>query len=273
MPSVVCPLCKEPLDVPPEFAGRPVRCGACQTVFTVPADRPPDDDLPGGPPVSRPTAPDYPAPARRLADDYPDDPPRDPWADPPRRPQRTGSRAWLWVTAFAALSCCGLGCGGLVVFSLWMVFPEFKPFDDPGGKYHAEFPGNLSQYTQTEPGKPIKTCVEGRRSFPPETYFVHHTDLPKGGPAPDPDKVLKEAADKAVADVAGGAEASRTPTTFAGRPAVQVVIDHPDDAVTVVRFLLDDRRLYAVGVTGLSLNDQDDPRVQGFFDRFKLKGK
>jgi hypothetical protein len=242
-------------------------------VFTAPG---PDSDLPGSPPVSTPTAADQPA-AGRPAAGLPGDPPRDPWDDDDGRPRRKrksgGATAWVWVTILSVLGCGGLGCGGLLAVGLWMIFPEFKPFDDPGGKFHAEFPGNVSQYSQAQPNGPVKHHVEGRRGFPPETYFVHYTDLPGNGPVADPDTVLKEAADKAVADVAGGTEVSRSPVTVNGRQALQVVIDHPDDAVTVARFLLDGRRVYAVGVTGLSLADEEDPRVQGFFDRFKLTGR
>ncbi len=57
--DVACPNCRKELKVPPEFAGKSIRCKDCKTAFKVP----------GGPAPARPVAakPAGPAPARPVA--------------------------------------------------------------------------------------------------------------------------------------------------------------------------------------------------------------
>ena len=71
--------------------------------------------------------------------------------------------------------------------------------------------------------------------------------------------------------VLGSTEGTRSNGTYDGYPSLDLTVNHPDDTVTVVRFVLADRRLYAVGVTGPDPLSVEDPRVKHFLDAFKVK--
>lgn len=274
---VVCPHCQDELDIPAEFRGRQVRCASCQKVFVPPADSsaPPPLPAPGNWEEDRPSrrpARDDDRPSRQPArDDYDRLDDRAPWEDrpPPRRPRKK-STLWVWLLILGFFGLCVLPCGGIIGLGVWVAFPSFQPYDSADGRFRGEFPGQPFTYTQPGDDGLTRHCTEFKRSFPPETYFVRYVDL-RAGPRTS-DRALKDAADRAVAKVPGSTELRRTTGTADGHPSVDLTVNHPDDTVTIVRFILVERRLYAVGVTGTDpLNPDTDPRVKHFLDTFKVK--
>jgi LSD1 subclass zinc finger protein len=277
---VVCPHCREELDIPAEFRGRQVRCAACQQVFVPPAEPagPPPLPAPGNWEEDRPSrrpARDDDLPARRPVRDAADrladlDDDRAPWDDRPRRPKKRGN-LWVWLLVLGVIGLCVLPCGGFVLFAVWVAFPNFQPHDSPAGRYRAEFPGQPFTYTRPD-GDRTWHCTEFKRSLPPETYYVHYTDLTRPQ-AQRPDRELKAAADKSVSRVVGSREVRRTSGVTDGYPSVELTVSHPDDSVTSARFLLVGTRLYEVGVTGLidAADATADPRVRHFQDAFKVQ--
>jgi hypothetical protein len=252
---VTCPHCGEELDIPAEFRGREVRCAACDQVFTPPTAEPPTASRAGR---------DYDddRPSRRPArDDF------DRWDDRPRR--RKQSTAWVWALLIGVFTLCILPCGGFMVWAIVLAFPDFEPYSSPDGKYRAEFPGKTVSFTTKSADGPDRTCVEFKRNFPPETFFVHHTDLPAAA-SKEPDRALKEACDKALAQTPGSTELYRTSTTYDGYPAMDHAVEHPDGGGTVTRFVLAGRRLYAVGISCESGIDATEPRAEHFLNAFKV---
>ncbi len=285
----VCPHCSEELDIPSEFRGRQVRCAACQQVFVPPADSPAPP--PPAPAIPAPGTWDEHRPSRRTPreDDRPsrrapredyDDRDReryrdrdedDRWADRPRRRRREKrSNAWVWLLVLGVFGLCVLPCGGLMVLGIVTAFPTFEPYDSPDGRFHAEFPGKPAAFTRPGDDNLTRHYTEYRRSFPPEKYAIYYVDLTARAAA-QPNSVLKDAADKAVTEVPGSTETSRQNTTHDGHPAVELVLEHPDDTVTVTRFVLVNRRLYAVAVTGPDPLNPEDPRVEHFLNAFKVQ--
>jgi hypothetical protein len=83
--DVSCPTCKKGLKVPPEFAGKSIRCKNCKTAFRVPeigggpAPARPVAARPAGPVAARPAAPVAARPADPAAPiPFKDDPPPPP---------------------------------------------------------------------------------------------------------------------------------------------------------------------------------------------------
>ena len=253
---VVCPQCREELDIPAEFRGRPVRCSACNGVFT-----PVAADVPS---MSRA------APRRAAADDD-----FDSRRDRPRRaaPRRAAGHVWLWVLLAGTVGTCCLGCGGLVAWAVSLDKPTLKPYTAADGKYQAGFPGDPK--VGTEPafdGTSTTTTVEWKRTILGdvlETYFVHTTDLKR----PPTKAQAARLVAKAAADLArrpGSTELYRQPTVTAGRDGVEVHIQHPEDETTMARVFITADRVYVVGLTGKGVDIQNNQRIGLFWDAFKL---
>ena len=112
---VVCPKCREELDIPPELRGGDVRCASCATVFT-PAVEP--DDRPSA--RGWDESPVQPRRANRATRDR-DDSSRDADLDrdfDDRSSSRRRSNAprksgmlWLWLMLGGTFGICALGCG------------------------------------------------------------------------------------------------------------------------------------------------------------------
>ena len=261
---VVCPHCREELDIPAEFRGREVRCAVCRNTFTPPAD----DPYPA--PAARDGFDDPRGRADRRSDRDDRDPYRDRLADRPRRRVRKGGgTAWVWVLVLGVFGTCFLGCGGLLALGLFVENPDLQPYDDPAGKFRAEFPGKPAA-DQVQADGETRHTVEARRKFPAEVYFVHYTDLPRKADEKGAEAVFKKAADAAVKRVPGSTLVSSTPGTHDGYPTTDVHVQHPDRTATMVRFLVAGKRLYAVGITGQALQPGSQ-RLEAFLDAFKVK--
>jgi hypothetical protein len=191
---------------------------------------------------------------------------------PPRRRRRqSGSTLWVWAVLASVLVFCVLPCGGIVIWGAILAFPTFQSYDAPDGKFRAEFPGQPFTYTTKTREGFDRHMVEFKRNIPTETYFVHYTDLPQRDRR-TPEQILQEAADQAVANIAGGTDLGRTSQTYDGYRAENVDIAHADDeGKTLLRFILAGRRLYTVGISCEQGIERHDPRAQHFFEAFKVK--
>ena len=251
---VVCPQCREELDIPAEFRGSPVRCSACNSVFT--------------PPAAAEEPPVAPRRVRRPADDDEFD------SDRPRRPAPRRSFVWLWVLLAGSLGTCCVGCGGVIAWAVSMDNPTLKPYTSADGKYQTGFPGDpvVGLPIQAFDGKSTTTPVEWRRTILGntfETYYVHATDLKTPPSKAEAARLVTKAAND-LARRPGSAEQSRQPAATAGRDGVEVVIRHPDDELTLARVFTTADRVYVVGITGKGLDPQNSQRIGLFWDAFKL---
>lgn len=246
-PPVVCPTCREELDIPAELRGRAVRCGVCQTTFTPPAVVPR---------ASR---------VEREADPY-----RDRLDDrPPRRRRKNSSgNGLLWLLLGGGfLGLCVL-CSGCIGFAAILDNPTFQPFESPEGRFTAQFPGpTTTKQEMTDTGL-SQTVVECKRDIWPEFYSVKYVDLQQKPEVPG--KALQDAADQFIRRVGGTKEESRSDVTQDGLPAVEVHAVHPDGTISVVRFILEGKRLYTVGLTGPGVDPRNN-RVEQFFQGFQVK--
>jgi hypothetical protein len=258
-PPVACPHCGEELDIPPDLRGREVRCAVCRATFVPPADRP------AAPP---PTA------ARNRYDHDrdapPDDADRDRWEERPRRRRRGGSLLWVWLVIGTVLGGSCLCCGGLIALFAYTENPTLHGFDSPEGRFHAEFPTTPPTVAQERKGGVTYHVVASRRGFPEESYFVHYWNLDA---PPIGDAAIRKALDDAAAHFLDlypqGAEESRSSATQDGYPASDLYLSHPDGSNTAVRFVLDGRRVYAVGITGPALAPNSQ-RLEHFWRSFKI---
>ena len=272
-PPVVCPQCREELDIPAELRGRPVRCSACNGVFTPPVA----DDVPVVPP-RRPADRD---PAR---DDDRDDPVdrggRDDGREfsrrpgsrrPPPPPARRGSFLWLWMLLAGTGGVCCLGCGGLLRFGMRVADPNLVPYTSEDGRFRAAFPGKPTVGTRADGDRPT-TTVEWKRMLMGqafETYFIHTTDLKRPLRKAAADKEAKIAAD-AVVNRPGFRETKRAAVDYAGGSGYEVHAAGEGDEVTMARVIVAGDRLYVVGVRGHGLDPNDAMRVEKFWDGFQL---
>ncbi|MCU0703689.1 MAG: zinc-ribbon domain-containing protein [Fimbriiglobus sp.] len=130
--SIVCPQCREQLDIPAEYHGRKVRCASCQNVFAaIPT---------GGPPVVRRST------NRPSAD-------RPPWQDEADRPSRPPARddhdsrlprqsniGVVLLLLVVGLTVGGF-CGGINLLMMMLFNPPMTPYTSAEGKFKVEFPG------------------------------------------------------------------------------------------------------------------------------------
>lgn len=172
-----CPQCGEWLGVPPEFADRPVRCGACGRVIA-PHERGRSAPSPP-PPDPRPAGPRFPD---RDDDSY-------------SRPPRKGGLLWVvGVLGLLAVGCCG--CGGLL-FLIAASNPKWEPYSPDSGAFTADFPGKPEHKTEgvnwpdgKEGTAEIYALV---RPLNADGFAIHYVDLPKSWQVPkSEDWLLKE---------------------------------------------------------------------------------
>ena len=177
MQETQCPQCGEWLGVPPEFADRPVKCGACGRVIQ-PHERAAAPYSPPPPTTSR-TGPrfpedDPPAPRGPRFPDHEDDRSYAP-------PRRKGGMWWLWlVLGFVGFSCCG--CGGLLLVFV-NAANKWENYTPDNGAFTAEFPGKPVAQTKPFTWKDGKETTSyeyaALQLLNAQGFGIHYTDLPK----------------------------------------------------------------------------------------------
>jgi hypothetical protein len=262
-PPVACPQCGEELDIPLELRGREVRCAVCRTTFVPAADRP------AAPPPTatrnryehdRDVPPDDTNRDRELG--------RDQWDERPRR-RKTRSTLWIWLVLATVLGGGCICCGGFIALFIHVENPTLQGFDSVDGRFHAEFPSE-PMVTQRPENGVIYHTIDSQREFPVENYFVDYWDLEA---RPVGEAAIRMAFDDAVIRFLkrfpGGTQESRTSSVHDGYPATDLYVSHPDGIASVVRFILDGRRMYAVGISGPGLAPNSQ-RLERFRQAFKI---
>jgi hypothetical protein len=166
--------------------------------------------------------------------------------------------------------CCG-GCGAL----LWYLEnPTFESYTDPDGRFSVELPGPpIPQRIVLRDGDPPLKGVEARRETAQETYFVLVGEVPKPPRNDDDvnDFLQKAATDLAAAKVRPGQPTTTRPLLHGNYPAVEVHVQFaPLEPATglVARVILAENRLYAIGVIGQIIPEQD--RVGHFLQSLQI---
>lgn len=249
--AIVCPHCREELDIPAEYHGRQVRCANCQNVFTATPE--------GEPPV-----------VRRLPSRPADDSP--PWRDDdrPRRPRRRDDeeddrpprRSNLGVVALLALTLFTVGgcCGVFNLFAMIQTNPPMTAYTQPDGLFKVEFPaenpvgGPIAGGDDKPAGDPGWQVTANRPSAN-EHYSVRCYDL-----KPEWQKLKAEDALRKVADIEVPPDAQNDPdrrtelTTHNGFTALDVIDERggqwPNGTSVVARCVLAGKRVYVVSAQG-----------------------
>lgn len=247
-----CPKCGEVLEVPVEMLGRPVRCGACSTVFT-----------PGQPPATDDFAAEFDrSTPRRRQRPSPDEP----------AVSSGGARrlAFLMLGMFGLISCTC--CGGIGYFVFAMFNPKWEQFESPAGEFTAKFPGPTSTASRfTGRGGERADAILARRKFIQEDYFVYFVPLTKADTRKEPERILDELANGLMSQSPGAEEfRPRVQRSHAGFDALDMCIEHPDDRFTQARIVLTDTKAYVVGVTGPGEPDHK-MWVEDFLNAFQPK--
>ncbi len=282
MPAPVeCPRCGAELDIPAELLRNPVRCAACQTVFT------PDD---GGadPRDNRGRARGETVRPRddgRLPGQPRDD--RDPYFDPAARRARRDTldardgRQGRGCLIFAILgglsiSACCVGLIGLGVWGAKMADPELVAYTAPDGSFTASFPGapTVGTVPPVPPGRSA-TTYEWQRLIlgqPLGVWRVAVTDL-KGEPTERERKKLLETAFDEFRALPQARERCKLDALLGGAPAKEVDLALADGDSALARAAVIGSRLYVVSVSGKNLepgnNGFNQQRVRAFWESFR----
>lgn len=270
--TVICPNCRESLEIPNELVGGDVRCGSCLEVFTA---APRGGDVP--PPLPREerseprrkrnrneSSRNRPLPVSRPDDKYGE------VEYDPERKRKQGLAPAFWIL-FGIFGLMGCGCCG--VFG-WLVYdtmdPQYKEFAPPDGKFVAQFPGDVKQATRLtgRKGGENAPAFEAVRKFVQETYFVYHVELTA---AEKRDTV--QAVDKlcdGLASANQGTEVSRIKRAHQGHDAADILIRLPGKRFVKARVIAGEGRGYVVGV---SVNQDPSGMIwlDNFFEGFEIK--
>jgi LSD1 subclass zinc finger protein len=249
MPAlIVCPHCREELDIPAEYHGRQVRCANCQTVFNATPE--------GEPPVVRRSS-------SRPVDDRP------PWQDSPRRPARRDDdeddrppeRSNLGVVALLALTLFTVGgcCGLFNVFAVIQVNPPMTAYTQPGGLFKVEFPaespaGGAIGGEDDKPAGDAGWQVSASRPSANERYSVRCYELKAEWRRLTAEEALKKVAELEVPpDGPNDADRRTEMTTHNDYPALDVMDGRGqglNGTSTVTRCVLAGKRVYVVSAQG-----------------------
>ncbi|MFO0935214.1 MAG: hypothetical protein U0798_01700 [Gemmataceae bacterium] len=249
MPIVSCPQCRNPLEIPNELLGGPVRCADCMNVFTPAAGSPPLVT------VARP-------PKMTLEDEH-----------LVENQGQSRSRAWLWVfllgCTLMSFACCG-SCAGLYGIA---VKPIMVPYTSPDQQFTASFPGKPSELFMN---RKDTAGIEFVRELPAEEhYFIEYTELTPAQKKQDPLKVANDALDAWISSLGVGTFAHRSKVDHKGLPAMKdfgqldLFVGRLKGFV-VLRAVRDGDRVYVIGVSGSVT--ESERRVIQFFDDFTPRG-
>lgn len=143
------------------------------------------------------------------------------------------------IVAVIALTALRSGSDGMPSPDKW------TNFADPGGRFAVAMPKQPEKTTQqASAGSLSLDVISYTASYSDSAVVVGYTDYPESVDLGAPEDVLQGAA-QGAAQATSGTIVSTTPTTVAGRPALDAEIQ-ADKARTLSRFVLDGRRLYVL---------------------------
>lgn len=233
MNAVICPYCREPLEIPLELRGSEVRCAGCEKVFVVPTG-----------PTSPPLVPVRMPRAERS------------FAPQMQRP-KSNRKVWiLLVVTFVIVGGITATCAGLMA---WSTNPRMYPATEADGRFKLEMPGEPRAISLPgEGGVPVKG-FECSRAMSEDRYSIKYYDLPADADIKDPQAILTAAIQREVVGTAPGPETSRIQTTHDGYPALDAWYESGPvlmGKTTILRAILIGRRVYLMGAKGSSLQPQ-----------------
>lgn len=241
---VICPHCREQLDIPGDLRGRPVRCANCQNVFTPPSLNP------------TPAVPEHrstDAPPWRDRESRP--PHREEFGDRPRR-QSNGAVWTLLAVTTLVLGGCAAGCIGI---GAWVYNPKMHLYSSAEGKFQIEFPGDSAPSVGGDKGEGTVTVI-GQRADNQEKYVVKSYPLPTKYRNLSEDEKLAELVKAELSVEAAGAETRRETTTHDGFPALDVIASTAGSIInrrnTILRCVLVGSRVYVVAAQGPNMEPQ-----------------
>lgn len=274
--TVICPNCRESLEIPNELVGGDVRCGSCLEVFTaappgapeppvVPRSRDVPPPLPDSPEESRPRK----RGGRRNTVSKPDAAYGALEYDPDRKQKRgMGPAVGLILLIFGLLGC---GCCGVFgYFVVQTMDPDYKEYRAPDGRFTAVFPAEVRETSRPTGRAPAEnaTSFEATRRFIQETFFIYYVDL-TAEEQKDPARVLDRLC-KGLVSVNVGTEMSRSNRAHDGHDAADILIRLPGRKKFIqARAIVGDGRGYVVGVS-VQNNPEGMIWLDEFFDGFKI---
>ncbi|MGL4424426.1 MAG: hypothetical protein ACRCZF_27480 [Gemmataceae bacterium] len=265
LPPVYCPECREPLEIPAELCGQPVRCSACAHVFTPPPAGPEYfDDIPTVPRSENQRS------RRRSEDATNDDRP------PPRKRRKGMGLFAVLFGVFALLGC--LCCGGIGVLTWQLMDPPFQPYTPPDEKFAAIFPADPRiSVKPTGRATEIAASLEARREWAQESFFIYHFDLTAADKKKPVEKVMNELADGLLSTTPNAREAiPRSPRTHQGHEALSFAFEvkatnwAEQNKFLQGRVIIANGRAYVIGVNGPG-HPGEAPWVEKFLDGLEPK--
>ena len=243
---VICPRCRNELDLPNEHVGRTVGCSHCGTVFTAHSDERDETDSLAEPPRTH-----------RLDRE-----------EPPSRKSNVGVWGLVLLIAIVMTPCTGVGVWAFAK----LLYPNFRPITDQEGRFEAQFPDTPTPITETNDDGLLIRGLEHQREFPPETYRIAYLDLParqaKLGP------VFLVAATLQFSDLVppGAREIQRETVKHDGFDALDVrYTDEPGEFIVRYVYVPGPKtaRIYMISWDGSGR--PEDARVKRFFLSVQLK--
>lgn len=145
---------------------------------------------------------------------------------------------------------------------------KWTTFSDPGGRFTVAMPKQPDRTTQQVPaGTVTLEVISYTASYSDSGVVVGYTDYPAELDLGAPGDVL-DGAVQGAAQATSGTVVSSTPTTVAGRPAIDSEIQS-DKGRALSRFVLDGHRMYLL--TTAAKGSRSDIHRQ-LTDTFKLTG-
>jgi hypothetical protein len=240
---VICPHCREHLDIPAEFRGRAVRCANCQNVFPTPSLKSPAEQA-SDPRDEEPRREDRPRPSRR--DEY----------DRPRRKSNVG----VWAALLFVTVALGGVIAGCVGVATWMYNPKMHPFVSAAGKFEVEFPDDPTPAVTGGDKSDEPITVTGRRNQSQERFVVKCYPLPEKLRKLSDDDKLAELVKAELVTEGAGAETRRQTVEHEKFPAVDVMAATPGGVFnrrnTILRCVLVGTKVYVVSAQGPNLEPQ-----------------
>lgn len=244
-----CPQCGELLEIPKALLDRPVRCGACQRVFS---PREPSAAEFDAEPAAGP---------RRRSDEQ----------ESPNAFARRVIIIVMLVVGFLGVACCG----GFAFLIYKVMNPKMVPFESDKGEYTASFPGQPTTGSTRLTGRGDELSVYDSASRPmiQEEFSIAYVPLTEKDKSKRSESLLNEFADGLLLQNAGSAECRpRVVRTYDGHDAMDVCLELDDGRYLQGRIVLANGKAYIVSVTGPGQPD-GLPWVQQFLDSFKPKRK
>jgi hypothetical protein len=243
--TATCPNCGDELDIPEQFVSRPIRCGACQSVFS------PQEAQTGSYINSRESQ-------------------INPEEETIRHSSERRGNGGVWVLGLLAIIVFGSCAGGCVLSALLLYFPTFESVALADGQFTVAFPDSPQPVSQVWDDAISATGLECRREFTQERYFALVADLPAREWQTGAETLLPQVGAWVAGQVPGRRESLQAFTFHDGYEAFDLYYTAESlPEGLILRVVRVGKRVIVVGVEGAVA--PNDPRAQEFFLRFRIQ--